>query len=169
MLDEPLLLRQKQLFRTLVGQASTRRPMLVTVVAAVAASLALLPAKQVLRLALLDGSVTRLLLTRHRAIAGHELIPRACLRAAHLTLTTSHLLARVLVPDDLGDALLSVGDVLVAATQHLPLVHHTILLLDLSLVRLVQQLTRVDAVACRLLHRRLARRYTTVIVLIHLL
>ena len=60
MLNQTLLLREQELFGTLVGEASTT--MLVTVVTA--ASLALLAAQQVLGLALLDSRVAALLLAR---------------------------------------------------------------------------------------------------------
>ena len=125
--------------------------MLVTVVAT--AGLTLLTTEQVLGLALLDRSIAALLLTRHRAIARQELVSGATLRATRLSLTAgTDLLTGVLVPNDLGDALLRVRDILVAAAHHLVLVHHAVLLLDLGLVRLIQQLTRVGTIAAALLH-----------------
>lgn len=152
MLNQTLLLREQELFGTLVGEASTT--MLVTVVTA--ASLALLAAQQVLGLALLDSRVAALLLARQLTITRQELLSGGALAAARLSLAAgTDLLTRVLVPDDLGDPLLRVRHVFVVATDHLVLVHHAVLLLDLGLVCLVQQLTRVRAVAAALLHRRL--------------
>lgn len=125
--------------------------MLVIVMAT--AGLTLLTTEQVLGLALLDRSIAALLLTRHRAIARQELVSGATLRAARLSLTAgTDLLTRVLVPNDLGNALLRVRHILVAAAHHLVLVHHAVLLLDFGLVGLIQQLTRVRTIAAALLH-----------------
>ena len=91
-------------------------------------------------------------MARQLTFTRHELVSATALSATRLSLATD-LLTRVLVPYDLGDALLRVRHILVAAAHHLVLVHHTVLLLYLGLVCLIQQLTRVGATAAALLHR----------------
>ena len=151
MLNKSLLLRQQKLLRTLIGKTAASCAMLVTVVAT--ASLTLLTAEQILGFALLDRGVAALLLARHSAIGRQELVSGAALRATRLSLTAgTDLLTRMLVPYDLGDALLRVRHILVAAAHHLVLVHHAVLLLNFGLVRLIQQLTRVRTITAALLH-----------------